>query len=172
MRYNASLTKLDDGATRAHLVRYFFARGFVSPGDTVMDAACGTGYGSRLLADVAETVCAVDQLENIKEEWQQDNIMYLESDMNKKANYPEVDILVSLETLEHLETPEVFIDMMKDRIKKFFIYSVPLNEEPGANPFHLQTFTKNSILALVERTGMKHFHTLMQGNHYIGAMYR
>ena len=42
-----------------HCHRYAFARRFVA-GRRVLDAACGEGYGSALLAEAADTVVGVD----------------------------------------------------------------------------------------------------------------
>ena len=42
-----------------HWHRYFFARRFVT-GRRVLDAACGEGYGSALLSEVAGSVAGVD----------------------------------------------------------------------------------------------------------------
>lgn len=172
MRYNASPENLDDGATRAHLIRYFFAKGFVSPKMSVLDIASGTGYGSRLLAEVADVVYAFDQIDDINQEHRRENIIYTKHDLNQAYDYPDVDVFVCLETLEHLEMPKVLLDSAMPHVRKFFVYSVPLDEVPGANPFHVQQFTKNSILNLVHREGWKEFHSLMQGNHYLGVMYR
>ncbi|NNK38121.1 MAG: class I SAM-dependent methyltransferase, partial [Xanthomonadales bacterium] len=42
-----------------HVHRYAFARELVS-NRRVLDAACGEGYGSALLAQTARSVCGVD----------------------------------------------------------------------------------------------------------------
>ena len=46
----------------AHVSRYEFARALIRPGDRVLDASCGLGYGSALLAGgtLAEFVLGVD----------------------------------------------------------------------------------------------------------------
>src|SRR5438552_8118777 len=42
-----------------HWHRYAFARGLVA-GKRILDVACGEGYGSALLSEVAESVVGVD----------------------------------------------------------------------------------------------------------------
>lgn len=172
MRYDVPLQNFNDGAGRAHMIRYYVARGFVTPKDRVADAACGTGYGSKMLSEVAETVYAYDQLDFIKHEAK--NIVYTKADISKFSTYYEVDIGISLETIEHLTREEAvfFLDSFMPRCRKWFIFSVPLNEEPGANPFHKQTFTRDSAMSLVERPGWNQFHTLLQGNHLLGFLWR
>lgn len=168
MRYDVNLEKFDDGAGRAHMVRYYFARGFVEPRDVVNDAACGTGYGSKMLSEVAAEVNAFDQLEYIK--YQEPN--YYQVDLEKSYDFPISDVSVSLETIEHLNNPDKFISSILQSTSRFFIFSVPLGEEPGANPFHMQTFNLNSAWETVMRPGWKQYHSLMQGNHLLGVMWR
>lgn len=173
MRYNVSLVNFEDGASRAHLMRYFVARGFISPDDKVIDAACGTGYGTKLISEITKnTIYAFDQIEKLRHE--AENIIYRKVDLSQKYQYPHADVAISLETIEHL-TPEGaknFIDSILELTSKFFIFSVPLGETLGANPFHLQVFpTKDHAWRMVAREGWKPFHSVMQGNHLIGIMY-
>lgn len=172
MRYDVSLTNFNDGASRAHLIRYFFARGFVTPEDEVIDSACGTGYGSMMLSKVAKKVYAFDQLDEIR--YKENNIEYQKVDLASQYDYPDVDVAISLETIEHLtqEGSRVFLDSLLPHVRKMFVFSVPLHEEPGANPFHLQTFNEGSAWTTVLRPGWKQFHTLMQGNHLLGVLWR
>lgn len=172
MRYDVPLDNYDDGAGRAHLIRYYVARGIVEPLDEVIDVACGTGYGSELISRVATKVYSYDQLDKIRYHGEIDNIEYQKVDLETFDNYPEVDVSISLETIEHLNNPRAMIQNVLKKTKRLFIFSVPLDEEPGANPFHLQTFNKNSIWEIVMMPGWKQFHTLMQGNHLIGIIWK
>lgn len=168
MRYDVSLTNYGDGASRAHLIRYFFAKGFISLGDTVIDAACGTGYGSYMLSEIADTVYAYDQIDKISHP--KSNIIYNKVDLETYSNFPPCDVAVSLETIEHLTDASALIKNVCLGVRKFFVFSVPLGEELGANPFHKQVFSKNSIENLVSVANMQLFHSLMQGNHYLGVL--
>lgn len=95
-----------------HVERYQFANKFVSNGDIVLDAACGIGYGSNILAQSAKSVLSLDNseeaLEYCRTYWGAENITYdvidLESDFQNNVN-GKFDVIVSLETLEHLENP-------------------------------------------------------------------
>lgn len=170
MRYNASLTKHHDGASRAHVARYAIAKGFITPGDTVIDATCGTGYGSTFISDVAGKVLAYDQVDKLTQT--ADNVEYTKCDLEKPFEFPECDVSISLETLEHLENPILLVRELQGASRKWFIFSVPLNEEPGGNPFHKQVFTKTSALQMVANPLWAMYHSFMQGNHIIGIMYR
>ncbi len=43
-----------------HLSRYHFAKGYIQRDDIVLDAACGTGYGTFDMASVAKRVVGID----------------------------------------------------------------------------------------------------------------
>ena len=167
--YNANL-KNPSGADRAHISRYLLARGFVNPGEIVVDAACGTGYGSRLLAEVAKHVYGYDIDFNaivIASKNKPKNITFSTVSL-ENANIKSCDVIVSLETIEHLTDPKSVIRKFYRRARRGLIFSVPLGEEKGANPFHKSVFTKGDILGLVGSAGWKMFHSFMQGNHFIG----
>ena len=101
----------------AHLVRYLEASRFVRPGDVVLDAACGLGYGLNSLAQatraaellgVDESAYAVDYASvafsappGIKMAFRRgdaEDLSFVESSS--------IDFMVSVETLEHLYHPE------------------------------------------------------------------
>lgn len=106
---------------RFHLGRYEFAREHAS-GLRVLDAACGTGYGSALLAGVAGSVDGVD-LSREAVAWATRN--YGSSNTSFHAACVEFtpfapdrfDLVVSFETLEHTLSPATalweFVRVMK-----------------------------------------------------------
>ena len=56
-QYSAQLS----GVRPDHLARYRFACDYIQPDHRVVDAACGIGYGSYLMArDTGASVCGVD----------------------------------------------------------------------------------------------------------------
>lgn len=170
MRYDVSLTNFNDGASRAHLVRYYFAKGFISVGDTVIDAACGTGYGSSMLANVADTVYSYDQIEKINHP--RNNIIYNKVNLETFNDFPACDVAISLETIEHLDDYSALVKNICLGVRRFFVFSVPLGEIAGENPFHKQTFNLNSVENIIKLSGMKSFHSVMQGNHYWGVLWK
>jgi len=119
-----------DPNVKLHRFRYHLARGFVKPGDVVIDLGCGQGYGSYLLAEVAKKVYAYDIdktiipcFENVnpKIEFHLENL--------EEVKLPEVDVSVQLENLEHLYNPVEFVKKLKPKVKKFIIVSVPCGAE-------------------------------------------
>lgn len=97
-----------------HWHRYAFALGVVK-GRRVLDAACGEGYGSNLLADVASSVCGVDISDQAVEHARlrygdKSNIEFHVGDA-AALTFPDqsFDVIVSFETLEHLSAQQELI---------------------------------------------------------------
>jgi SAM-dependent methyltransferase len=117
------------GANSAHIARYFLARGWVMPGETVLDAACATGYGSHLIGQVAEKVIGIDMDEGCISDahgrWGKDNIDFRVGDLNK-IEWPDADVLISIESFEHFNDFEYCLAQARKHIKRVMIITVPL----------------------------------------------
>jgi SAM-dependent methyltransferase len=118
---------------------------------TVLDAACGIGYGSNMLAKAGYKVVGADiseeAIEYAKEHWSHDNIKFINVDLTH-ANLPKVDAVISFETIEHT-------DQYHDILERFrcasdlLICSVP-NEavvpfSKETHPFHVRHFTRDEF---------------------------
>lgn len=90
-----------------HVNRYKFAQQFVTK-KRVLDAACGTGYGTQLLAQYAVSAVGVDiseeAIEYACEQYQSDKIDFYVASV-EKLPFPDAsfDVVVSFETLEHID---------------------------------------------------------------------
>ena len=88
-----------------HLHRYYLARE-LAIGKDVLDIACGEGYGSGLLADVARSVVGVDASEEViqyaAKRYQRSNVRFKHGTCGH-IPLPDasIDLIVSFETLEH-----------------------------------------------------------------------
>ncbi len=96
----------------AHMVRYAQAAEWVRPGDTVLDCACGLGYGSAILAarSPAGRVIGVDiDPESVayarRHFAARYGVEFLASSGTDLAAIPDhsVDMIASFETIEHVE---------------------------------------------------------------------
>jgi len=100
------------GIHPGHLERYFFAAKVVH--GTVLDAACGCGYGSKIMQDTGAFVTGID-LEKEAIDYARSNYPgpeYILADVEKyTAPY---DWVVSFETIEHLKEPEKALKKFRD----------------------------------------------------------
>lgn len=148
---------------REHLARYEFAAQFTE-GLNVLDAACGTGYGSEILN--ANNYFGIDvskeAIDYAKEKYQ--GYFNIE-DLEKELEIPSVDVVVSFETIEHLENPHNFLDWVKDN-SKAFVFSIPINMP---SEFHKQVYSVEQIKELIGKY-FKHCVFLGQDDDKIGIL--
>jgi len=131
-----------------HIARYNFALP-AALNKSVLDAACGTGYGTKLLSEAAAKVTGIDI--------SQDSIAYASNlypdiefgimDLNKTFPSERFDICVSFETIEHLEKPEVFLQNVANNCKEF-MFSIPVS---NPSKYHLQVWNKDEIHAMMSK---------------------
>lgn len=131
-----------------HLHRYSMALELIKPGMTVLDAACGEGYGTNLISGYAEKVFGVDiskeAVEHAREKYQKKNIHFIEASAVKiPLDDKSIDLIISFETLEHLFEQEKLILEFKRLLKKdgIIIISTPDKEyykEAGINHYHVK----------------------------------
>lgn len=140
---------------RGHKFRYFLARGFIKPFDRVIDAACGTGYGSNILATAEHVhVTSFDFSEStIKEArklYTSSNIDFRVQNLDEwQPTLDQCDVAVSFETIEHLKgKPEDFAKKLKTAASRMVIVSAPIIPTVGINPFHLHDFTDDQMVKL------------------------
>lgn len=145
-----------------HLRRYVFALQWItnkiSPEATILDAACGIGYGSNVLGGGGATVTGIDHhapaIEFGKEHWVREGGTLVCGDILKADG--DFDAVVSFETLEHVtNAPEVVRHFAKRA--RWLIASVP-NEvmQPFANtghPDHKRHYTPDQFTGLFEDNG-------------------
>lgn len=147
-----------------HLNRYLAAKPYVA-GKRVLDIACGEGYGSKLLKDWgASSVVGVDiseeALKVANKLFTEDGITFLNHTAEELPFEPDsFDVVVSFETVEHLDHPDRFL-MEISRVVKFngtVLISCPndnyyaRNDEAFANPFHKQRYSWFDFKELTEQ---------------------
>ena len=150
-----------DGTFLEHYFRYRFAARFAKQ-RTVLDCACGTGYGTFMLARKAAEVIGIDNsvqaLEIATANWPAENIRYHLMDVDRLDSLKQrFDLLVSFETIEHLAEPQAFLTKIADRLNPGgrLIISTPNKNSYRArlepNPFHLREFTGEEFVAILSR---------------------
>ena len=136
-----------------HEERYAFAAKHVT-GKHVLDAACGTGYGARILARAgARRVAAVDIALDALAAWDSaDADRTCGSVFALPFRAASFDVFVSLETIEHVEDDVAFAAEARRVLKEdgVLICSTPNREvlNPGRritdrpfNPFHVREYS-------------------------------
>ena len=129
-----------------HIVRYLFASQFVRS-KVVLDAACGTGYGSSLLLDKgAKKVIGVDiskdAIDYCNQNYKKENLEFKIDDCTKlNLNNSYFDAVVSFETIEHLKEPDSFLSEIQRILKRngMLVISTPNKlTYQGSNQFHVK----------------------------------
>jgi len=166
-----------------HLARYKFAAQFVRD-KKVLDIACGSGYGSKLLKESgAKAVDGVDISKVIidfaKTNYCTDGVNFTVANAETFSPDKRYDVITSFETIE-------CIDNFGAALKNFYnllepggillisspnriVFSPKLKSilERPANPFHAREFIIQELLQELEQCGF-----VMHGNHLFGQRHR
>ncbi len=163
---HADMLRTSGRRADAHIARYSLAAGFVRPGDTVLDAACGLGYGAALLRAQSASRCVIG-VDNSRAAIDYANANYAALDAELEFRTGDVgrltdvsdasiDLVVALEILEHLPDPEAFLAEVRRVLKPAgrIVVSVPndWSDESGddPNPHHLHVYTWDKLKRQVE----------------------
>lgn len=150
-------TSLDD-VRPDHLARYRWVAERLA-GLRVIDAACGCGYGSAVLADAG---CLVIGLDNSAEaivfaqdNWKRPGARFAVADL-MQVGLPAAEAVVSFETIEHLKRPKRFLRAAL-RAASILICSVP-NERvvpfgEFSNRFHYRHYTQEQLESRLWKCG-------------------
>lgn len=141
-----------------HMTRYICAQALVE-GKVVLDIACGSGYGTQLLAKKAKKVYGVDVNEDsvkyASQLYNAPNIEYIVGD-GEAIPLPDdsVDVVVTFETIEHIKDYAKFIKEVKRVLKPdgLALVSTPNDLEfAEGNHFHLHEFEYNELVTLLKK---------------------
>jgi ubiquinone/menaquinone biosynthesis C-methylase UbiE len=156
--------QVNDDLWSEHVARYAFARRYAQ-GKRVLDAGCGTGYGSAELAQLAAEVVGVDiaadAVEYAKTNYPIAGLRFLESSCTAVPFPPEsFDLVVAFEVIEHLTDYRAFVDECARVLSRDgqFIVSSPnksyyerTRAETGPNPYHEHEFEAREFVRELER---------------------
>jgi len=141
-----------------HITRYESVADLVR-GKVILDIASGSGYGSYIMAEHAKKVYGVDvdqsSVDYASRNYKHANIEYrIGSAEEIPLDDNSVDVVVTFETLEHIQNYEKFIQEIK-RVTKpdgFAIISTPNDPEfPEDNHFHLHEFQEKELEELLKK---------------------
>lgn len=133
-------TKTPKGARPDHVRRYELAARYAS--GRVLDAACGCGYGSKILMDNAQLVVGVDASAQAIH-WAEEHFQgpcFIQGRIEEEPWTGKFETVVSLETIEHLKDPKPALEAFRRACIGTLIASVP-NEE--RYPFKAENFARD-----------------------------
>lgn len=141
-----------------HIYRYRFATRFVE-GKRVLDIACGEGYGTAALLQAgASSIIGVDISPEVCDHAHRKyDVKTLVGDATSIPLADDsVDIVISFETIEHLEEPQRFVDECARVLAPggVAVISTPNTEIFQAsivdNPFHVSEMSKEDFVKLLK----------------------
>lgn len=143
--------------------RYKFAAVFAS--GIVLDAGCGCGYGSSILAQKGISVHAMDKNEKAiayaKKHYSNPLINFITDDiavLDINSAYVGVDFIIAFEVIEHVKRPELLLASFA-RHSGQLIMSVPNQENRPYTkkqfPYHYRHFTPSEIENILYQAGWK-----------------
>ncbi len=150
----------EPGIVALHLKRYEFARSRCEDKE-VLDAGCGVGYGTNLLAGVARRVVGVDlseeAIEYARSHYRHENADFEVMDL-AALDLPDgsFDVVCAFEAIEHVPDPERMLDelarVLRDDATLFV--STPQAAETTKhppNPFHQVEYSRHDFEAVLGR---------------------
>lgn len=146
-----------------HIHRYNEALLHINPADIVLDIACGTGFGTDIIAGrtsgkVIGGDIAADAIDECKRRWQKSNLEFRVLD-GTKLDFPDeyFNKIVSFETIEHTGQYRAMVAEFARVLKKEgkLILSTPNREVSSpdgiiVNPYHIQEFTFEELKQILE----------------------
>ncbi|MGI8952806.1 MAG: class I SAM-dependent methyltransferase [Chitinophagaceae bacterium] len=161
-----------------HLHRYAVALE-ITEGKTVLDIACGEGYGTNLIASNAKKVYGIDLEENViahaKQKYQDKKLEFLKgSIINIPLENNCIDVIICFETIEHVEQQNEAIKEFRRVLKEegLLLISTPAKENYQKlnfdNPFHLKELALEEFINICA----KHFlHSKLYHQKYMEASF-
>lgn len=154
----AVIDNLNDSDRKWVMLRYNIAAETISANDIVLDAACGSGFGSMILSKNAKMVIGIDisseSIRYSKIKYKRKNVKFFKSDVeNMKLRDNFFDTSVGIETIEHIKNYELYLEELR-RVTKFngkIIISTPqkISETPQT-PFHVKEFEYDEFKQILE----------------------
>lgn len=165
-----------------HFQRYNAVLDIVK-GKKILDAACGTGYGTALMSSTAASATGIDisseAIEYAKHHYSEcTNAHYVEASI-ASLPFPDhsFDVIVSFETIEHVdgELQNSFLREIKRCLREdgILIMSSPdkrtYSDLPGfQNEFHIKEFYVEEFEAFLQQE-FKYCEHFLQGGHHLAG---
>lgn len=153
-RHDASVGTLPPARTEIHIRRYTLAASFAENA-RILDIACGTGYGSALLADLgAKRVMGLDIdqacIDYASRYHARSNTNYAVADAaTTKQENESCDLITSFETIEHTSDPSAVITEFARVLKPGGVLVISTPNDLGLTDFHEHSLTSEQFTEIV-----------------------
>ena len=154
-----------------HLGRYQIVVNYIASVATsekrVLDMFCGNGYGSFMIAESIPKVriLSVDgskeAINLAKKHYRNKNIVYKHKFFPFKLRNKYYDFIVSLESIEHVQDDNLFLDKIYNALKHngVLFLSTPNEEKQSLkinpNHFHFRHYITSEMIDLLEKKGFQ-----------------
>ncbi len=143
-----------------HKFAYEYARQYAQT-KRVLDVGCGTGYGCKILSDVAQSVVGIDYNEEAiafcQAHFSTFNITFTQIDAADLPFRKEFDLAVSFQVIEHMPNLHLFLKSLTGAVRTggTILLTTPNVREPvpedEANPFHANEMNFDQFYALLSQ---------------------
>lgn len=152
---------VDSFVVQTHIGRYVFAAQFVTD-KTVLDLACGTGYGSHYLAgqgaeNTIGSDISFDAINYARKTYNAANLQFVLADATKMPfNGDSFDVITSFETIEHIKLYNLYLSECRRVLKKdgLFLCSTPNKKVTAVyyppNQYHVEEFYPIDFLDMLQ----------------------
>lgn len=156
--------KPTNGLYLEHVARYYFSIPYVK--GRALDLACGSGYGTQLVARAAkkyaeEIIGADIDKETVKyasKNYNHQLIKFIQEDVldpELPDKLGQFDTILSFETIEHVEDDNLFMRNMYNMLRPGgkLVLSTPFGQgrgKPCRSPFHVHQLTVGEFKALFD----------------------
>ncbi len=160
-RMDATVAVNAEDRRQFHLARYEFAATFTD-GSRVLDCACGTGYGSALLATRgrAASVVGIDldevTIAYAARHHSRGNVRFVVADAGRldMLGSGSVDLVVSFETIEHVPDDRAMLEELRRVLRPGgrLVVSTPNNWPVDISPFHVRTYDEAAFRTMLSES--------------------
>lgn len=136
-----------------HISRYWYAHD-LSDGKSVLDCACGKGYGSYIISKNAASVTGVDlnegSLAKARETFNKENLNFVKQDVFKLEELDQkFDMIAAFEIIEHIDgsRTDEFLKSLKGALKEdgVLLISTPNHDVTTKSKVSVPSFHINNL---------------------------
>ncbi len=139
-----------------HLAAYLHARTLVAARD-VLDAGCGEGFGTVLLAERARSVLGIDYapepIATARAAYDAERLEFRQLDVHDLARLDRrFDLVTNFQVIEHLPDPARFLDAVRGVLApggELMLTTPNRLTSVSENPAHLREYTADELRALL-----------------------